>query len=146
MAQTPPTFARPVKNAVYDTNTLSWVPMTQPEGGVGGGGLTDAELRATPVDVQLVGGALTASSPTAATVGASSAQAVASNANRAGLVLVNTSVNRISIAFGATAVLDSGITLYPQGTYCMGPLDFTTAAVNAIASAASSNLAIQEFS
>jgi len=36
MAQTPPTFARPVKQAVYDVGTLSWVPMTQP-GGVGGG-------------------------------------------------------------------------------------------------------------
>lgn len=30
MAQTPPFFARPVKNAVYDVNTLAWVPMEQP--------------------------------------------------------------------------------------------------------------------
>lgn len=30
MAQTPPTFARPIKNAVYEVATLSWVPMEQP--------------------------------------------------------------------------------------------------------------------
>mgnify|MGYP003393094264 CR=1 FL=1 len=89
--------------------------------------------------------ALTASSPTAATVGVASAQAVASNANRKGLVLVNTSVNTISIAFGATAVLNSGITLQPGGTFEMDEWIFSTAAINAIASAASSNLAIQEF-
>ncbi len=80
MAQTPPFFARPIKNAVYDPGTLSWVPMEQPGGGGGGGDasaanqvagnasltsidskltspltvtgpLTDTQLRATPVPV-----------------------------------------------------------------------------------------------
>lgn len=88
---------------------------------------------------------LTPSSPTAATVGASSGTAVAANASRRGLVLINTSNNRISLAFGATAVLDSGITLYPGGVFEMDPYTFDTGAVNAIASAASSNLAIQEY-
>jgi len=88
---------------------------------------------------------LTPSSPTAASVGVSSAQAVASSATRKGLVLVNTSTARISLGFGATAVLDSGITLYPQGSFTMDEYGFDLGAVNAIASAAASNLAIQEF-
>lgn len=88
---------------------------------------------------------LTPSSPTAVSVGVTSAQAVASSATRKGLVLVNTSTARISLGFGATAVLDSGITLYPQGSFCMDEYSFDLGAVNAIASAAASNLAIQEF-
>lgn len=89
---------------------------------------------------------LAAASPAAASVGVASAQAVAANASRKGLVFVNTSGNRISFGLGATAVLDSGITLYPGGVWEMDERTFDTAAVNAIASAASSNLAIQEFS
>lgn len=89
--------------------------------------------------------ALTASSPTAATVGTGSAQAVASNSSRKGLVLTNTSVNTISLGIGATAVLNSGITLFPGGVWEMTETNFATGAINAIAGAASSNLAIQEF-
>lgn len=90
---------------------------------------------------------LTPSAPAAATVGVASAQAVASNANRKGLILINThATQRISLAFGATAVLDAGVTLYANGgSYAMGTFDVTTAAVNAIASGASTNLAIQEY-
>ncbi|MCL6500695.1 MAG: hypothetical protein K6T16_01525 [Candidatus Pacearchaeota archaeon] len=89
----------------------------------------------------------TALAPTFATVGTSSTQVVPSNPNRKGLVLINTSANQISIAFGANpAVLNSGITLNANGgTYVMDSFTFTTASVNAIASAADSNLAIQEF-
>ena len=87
----------------------------------------------------------TSSSPTSATVGVSSAQALASNVNRKGLVLTNTSINKICIGIGATAVLNSGITLYPGGVWVMDEFNFTTGAINAIASAGSSNLAIQEF-
>lgn len=84
--------------------------------------------------------------PTFATVGVASATAVAANANRRGLVLVNTSANRISLGFGVPAVLDRGITLMANGgTFNMAAFDFSTQAVNAIASAAGSNLAIQEF-
>lgn len=92
------------------------------------------------------GNALTASSPTAATVAATSGSAIGANSNRRGLVLINTSPNYISLGFGAAAVLDSGITLNPNGgTYVMDEFTFTTSAVNAIASSAGSNLAIQEF-
>ena len=89
--------------------------------------------------------ALTASSPTATSVGVSSAQAVASNANRKGLVLVNTSNNTISLAFGATAVLNSGITLISGSSWEMNEYTFHIGAVNAIADVASSNLAVQEY-
>jgi hypothetical protein len=87
---------------------------------------------------------LTPAAPAAATVGVASAQAVASNASRKGLALVNVSNNRISFGLAATAVLDSGITLYPGGVWEMDEHTFVTGAINAIASAASSPLAIQE--
>jgi hypothetical protein len=91
--------------------------------------------------------ALTAAAPTATSVGVASAQAVAANANRKSLVLINTSTATISIAFGAApAVLSSGITLNAGGgVYEMDEYLFTTAVVNAIASAAASNLAVQEY-
>lgn len=88
--------------------------------------------------------ALTASSPTFATVGVASAQVVASNASRKGLILTNTSANTISLGIGSTAVLNSGITLYPGGVWVMDEYNFATGAIDAIASAAASNLAIQE--
>lgn len=88
---------------------------------------------------------LTAASPTAATVGIASAQAVASNVSRKGLTLINTSINTISFGIGVAAVLNSGHTLYPGGNWVLDQYTFTTGAINAIASAASSNLSIQEF-
>lgn len=90
---------------------------------------------------------LTPATATAASVGVASGVAVAANTSRRGLILVNTSANRISLAFGAAAVLDSGITLMANGgTYTMDGNSFTTAEIRAIASGAASNLAIQEFS
>jgi hypothetical protein len=84
--------------------------------------------------------------PTAATVGVTSAQAVAINSTRTGIILVNTSANWISLGLGAAAVLYSGITLAPNGgAYEMDAWSFTTDAINAIASGATSNLAIQEY-
>ncbi len=89
---------------------------------------------------------LTASSPAAAAVGVASAQVVASNTSRTGLVLVNTSTAYISLGIGTAAVLYSGITLNPAGgTFEMDSFMFFTGAVTAIASAAASNLSIQEF-
>ena len=88
-----------------------------------------------------------AGAPTAVSVGVASTVVVERNAARRGLVLVNTSAARISLAFGGTAVLDSGITLYPNGgTFMMNEWSFSAVAVNAIASAPASNLAIEEFS
>lgn len=89
--------------------------------------------------------ALTVNAPAAASVGVASAQALASNAGRKGAVFVNTSNATISCAVGATAVLNSGITLQAGGVWSMNEYTFATGAVNCIASAAASNLAIQEF-
>jgi len=86
--------------------------------------------------------------PTAVSVGVTSSTAVTANASRTGLVLTNTSNNIISIALGPTAtaaVLYSGITLTPYGSFSMDSNSFTTGAIYAIASGATSNLAIQEF-
>ncbi len=89
---------------------------------------------------------LTGSAPTFATVGVTSALAVASNANRKGLVLINTSSNNISLGIGTNpAVLNSGITLTPNGVYVADEYIYFTSAVNAIAGGASSNLTVQEF-
>ena len=89
-----------------------------------------------------------AETPTFATVGVASAEAVPENAARTAIYLTNTSNNVISIAFGAdAAVLNSGITLFPGDSFAMlRPGLNLTDAINAIAGAASSNLAVQEFS
>jgi hypothetical protein len=89
--------------------------------------------------------ALTPSSPTSASVGVASASALAANASRKGLVLTNLSVNNISFGLGTTAVLNSGITLTPNGTWVMDEYTFCTSQIFAIAGGASSTLAIQEF-
>lgn len=90
--------------------------------------------------------ALTASAPAVASVGVASAVAVAAAATRKGLILTNTSQETISLAFdAAAAVLGSGITLFPGGIFKMDEHTFSTAAINAIASAAASTLAVQEF-
>jgi hypothetical protein len=89
---------------------------------------------------------LTGSAPTAVSVGITSVSAVASNANRKGLILTNTSANTISLAIATAAVLSSGITLNVNGgVWVMDEYSFTTAEIRAIASGAASNLAIQEF-
>lgn len=140
-------------------------------GGAASGALTDAELRAAPVPVsgsffqatQPVSGpltdtqlraavvpvstktALTANSPATASVGVSSAQAVASNASRKGLVIINLSNATVCFGIGATAVLNSGICLQPSAAFTMNEYLFATGAINAIASAAASTISIQEF-
>ncbi len=88
---------------------------------------------------------LTPSAPTVASVGVASAQAVATASTRKGLVLTNRSSAVISLGFGQTAVLNSGITLDPGDVFVMDQFTFTTAAVNAIAGSAASNLAVQEY-
>lgn len=91
---------------------------------------------------------LTASAPAVATVGATSAQAVASNTNRLGLILVNVSTSDqvISLGFGGNAaVLNEGVTLRVGDGYNMGQYDFTTGQVNAIASAVAAALTVQEY-
>jgi hypothetical protein len=90
--------------------------------------------------------AATGNAPAAVSVGVVSTPVLAANSNRKGCALVNTSANIISLAFdGAAAVLNSGATLVPYGSFSMDPNDFSTGAINAIASAAASNLAVQEW-
>lgn len=105
---------------------------------------TAGELRITGTVTQKV--PLTASAATAVSIATSTTTVVASNANRKGLTLVNLSNAKISLGLGASAVINTGVTLYPGGSWEMDNFNFTTGAVNGIASAASSVLAVQEFS
>lgn len=90
--------------------------------------------------------ALTPLAPATATAGVGSGNIVGANANRRGLVVSNTSANRIFLAFGANnATLNRGIYLGPGGVWVMDTYTFTTQAVNAIASGAGSTVSIQEF-
>lgn len=88
---------------------------------------------------------LTPAAPATATIGTSSGMASAASANRTGVIVVNVSVNTVSIAIGSTAVLNSGITLYPGGSLVITDGRNVTGQINAIASAAGSVLSIQEF-
>lgn len=88
---------------------------------------------------------LSGSSPSAVSVGVASGLVITANAARRGLILTNTSTGIISFNInGGTAVLRSGITLYPGGHWEMDDDTFTTNTINGIASVAASNLAIQE--
>lgn len=102
--------------------------------------------------VEVVGGSQSStagSAPATASIGTGGTdQAVGANASRRGLLLVNTSTagQRISLHFAAgTAVLDSGATLQPGDFYAMDSFSFTTARINAVASAAGGALGVQEF-
>jgi len=89
---------------------------------------------------------LGADAPTFVSVGVASGEVLARDVTRRGAIFVNTSANRISFGIGVAAVLDSGITLYPNGgTWMMNEQSFTLEAINAIASGADSNLAVQVF-
>lgn len=118
----------PISGSVTGTVAVSNFPATQPVSGT-----VDTKTDLTP------------SAPSAVSVGVATGLAVAANANRKGLRLVNTSSAVISLGFGSPAVLNSGVTLLPYGSFNMDEYDFDLGAVNAIASAAASNLAIQEY-
>lgn len=88
---------------------------------------------------------LTGNAPIAVAVGAASGAVLALNTSRKGAIFTNTSANTISFGLsGSAAVLNSGITLAPYGVWIMDQYTFTTGAITAIASAAASNLAVQE--
>jgi len=97
--------------------------------------------------LDLQGAVLAFSAPTAASVGVASASAVAANSSRRYLCLVNTSANDISLGFdGNAAVLGSGVTITPNGSYEMSKAlgNLNLGAITAIAGGAASNLSIQE--
>ena len=82
--------------------------------------------------------------PTFATVGIISATTGLAGGTYAKLMFCNTSTNTISLGFDNAAVTNRGIVLRGGEKIVIdGPIKFTT--VNAIASGASSNLAIQAF-
>lgn len=89
--------------------------------------------------------AITANAPTNVSVGVATGALVAANASRKGLIVMNLSSSTVSLGIGASAVLNSGITLYPGGTWTMDEFSFNVSAVNAIAGAAASSVAFQEF-
>lgn len=91
----------------------------------------------------------TSSGATPAQVGvdSTSAEAVAENYSRVGLVMTNLSDSTMYIAFGSnTAVLGSGIPLLPGGgNFSMDEYVYTKEAINAISHSDNSLLAVQEF-
>lgn len=133
-----------------DVQYVDGVTQATPTGTVALGKNSSNVLHALPLDASnnmqvSTKFPITANVPTSATVGVASGTALASNAARKGLTIVNTSTNTVSLALGNAAVLNNGITLSPFGVYWMDEFSLSTAAVNAIASAASSNISIQEY-
>ena len=89
---------------------------------------------------------LTGLAPTAAVVGTISAEVVAVNTSRKGLILMNISKKAISLGLeGAAAILNSGITLLGGGTWSLDKGSFSRGAITAIGESAGLDLAIQEF-
>jgi hypothetical protein len=118
-----------------------------------GGKTTDSTAQYQPLPLTnsgvalIVGGQIqTGNAPTAVSVGITSATALSANTSRTSVILINTSANVISLGFGSNAaVLYSGVTLYSGGSVVLDVMDNVQQAITAIASVASSNLAIQEF-
>jgi len=92
-------------------------------------------------------GTISAYAPVSVAVGTISVQVIAANVSRAGLIITNTSTGSIWLGFsGLAATLNGGIFLGASGgVFSMDDYTFNKDAVTAIAHAASSNLAIQEF-
>jgi hypothetical protein len=88
---------------------------------------------------------LTPSNVAQGTISTSSTVIVASNASRKGLTLVNTSNNAVSLAFGTTAVLNSGVVLNTYGAFYMDEYSFSTASVAGISSGTGAILGVQEY-
>jgi len=88
---------------------------------------------------------VTWAAPAFATVGVASAEVLAENKQRRGVVFVNDSANQIYLGVGAAAVVGSGIRLNANGgAYEINGDNLTTQDIRAIATAASSNLTIME--
>ena len=83
--------------------------------------------------------------PSNSVVTTASSQILASNANRKGLVIINPGSYTVSLGFINAAVANSGVVLYPSGTFNMDAYSFTTSNVTAIATTANSYVGIQEW-
>ena len=118
-----------ISNIVGQTNSANSIPV-----------VLATNQSAIPVTLPNASGA----APSFATVGTTSASVGLSTATYQKLIFCNTSVNTIALSFNGAAVASRGIVLAPGEKVLLdGPISVTT--VNAIASAASSNLAIQAF-
>jgi hypothetical protein len=86
----------------------------------------------------------TANAPSSATVSSADSVVLVANSSRKKMVIMNLGTVNVNFGDGATAVVNSGITLTPNGTWVMDRYTFTTAAIHAICST-SAILAIQEY-
>lgn len=142
--QSPITAAQGLPNTVAN----AW-PIILTDG-VDTANITAASTAAAATDKALVVAqspnhtSLTGNTPGLGSVGVASAALVAANSARKGLVIHNNSVNTISLGIGVTAVLNSGIVLYPGGIFYMDEYTFSTAVINAISTAATSAAPYQE--
>jgi hypothetical protein len=97
--------------------------------------------------VSTQGEPLTMSAATQASMGVASAQIIAANTARRYLLISNTdTTRRVSLAFGAAAVIDTGITLQPGQSYEMSESagNLTLQEVRGIAAGAATLLGVQE--
>jgi hypothetical protein len=88
--------------------------------------------------------AYTAPAPATVSVTSTSSIVIPANANRKGLVIVNIGDVDVFFGIGATALINSGITLVPNGTWVMDVNTFTKDALHAICSA-TSTLSYQDY-
>lgn len=71
---------------------------------------------------------------------------VASNSSRKTVFITNTDLtNRVTLNFGGSAVLDTGLTLMPGSSYQMGVDDYFNGQINAISAGSSSIVSVMEF-
>lgn len=104
-------------------------------------GTEAAKLRGISAMLQGLGTALP---PASASVSSTDSVVLAANASRKKMVIMNLGTVNVNFGDGATAVVNSGITLTPNGTWVMDRYTFTTAAIHAICST-TAILAIQEY-
>jgi hypothetical protein len=113
--------------------------------------ITDIATDTTAKQIQAAvnGPVLTPLAPNSVAVGVTVVAIVVANPNRKGLVLTNTSTAGQTISLGlngAQAAVLSGIVLWPGDVWEMDRYSIVLGPINAIASAASGALAVQEFS
>jgi hypothetical protein len=123
--------------------TGSSVPTSADYLGFGVSGVLTGVSASTPLPVQAKQ-VITPLSPATASVSTSDSVVVSANSSRTGLIIMNLGSVNVNFGCGATAILNGGITLTPNGTWVMDTFTFYNGAIHAIASAAST-LAIQEY-
>lgn len=114
-------------------------------GGGGGSGLTDAQLRATPVPVVPAqgGGALTDRSGTV-TTGGTSQQVAAALATRKCFIYQNTSDETQFLNFGAAASAANSIEIASKGYWESGPNFCPTGTVNMLGATTAKSFTAKE--